>query len=76
MIYGLISLVKPFGNKGYSCDDQISLMFHPQFTYMILIYSIYIQISALSANQVYGYDTRNASSFHVPKCRTNELRMN
>ena len=26
----------------------------------------------LRRNQVDGYDTRNASSFHVPKCRTNK----
>ena len=25
----------------------------------------------LRRNQVHDYDTRNASSFHVPKCRTN-----
>ena len=25
----------------------------------------------LRRNQVHGYDTRNVSSFHAPKCRTN-----
>ena len=28
----------------------------------------------LRRNQVHNYDTRNASSFHVPKCRTNIRR--
>ena len=28
----------------------------------------------LRRNQVHGYDTRNASSFHVPKCRNNVRR--
>ena len=28
----------------------------------------------LLRNQIHGYDTRNASSFHVPKCRTNIKR--
>ena len=28
----------------------------------------------LGRNQVHGYDTRNASSFHVPKCRNNVRR--
>ena len=28
----------------------------------------------LRRNQVHDYDTRNASSFHVPKCRTNIRR--
>ena len=28
----------------------------------------------LRRNQVHGYDTRNASSFHVPKCTTNIRR--
>ena len=28
----------------------------------------------LRRNQIHGYDTRNASSFHVPKCRTNIRR--
>ena len=30
--------------------------------------------SFLQRNQVHGYDTRNASSFHIPKCRTNIRR--
>ena len=25
----------------------------------------------LLRHQIHGYDTKNASSFHVPKCRTN-----
>ena len=30
--------------------------------------------TCLRRNQVHGYDTRNASCFHVPKCRTNKRR--
>ena len=28
----------------------------------------------LRRNQIHGYDIRNASSFHAPKCRTNTRR--
>ena len=44
------------------CEDQISLMFHPQFTYMIFIYSYSNKIQTGKENKRHQHETQDLST--------------